>query len=413
LDEFLDVRYDGNRISLIGDLRLSTLGFLTSAIYQVARIARYQDVILDFEYLKTLTTSVVPPIAAYCRSLIRSDNIDFDITLPRDARCRNKINTSGLGHFLAHRKFAKPRLKSTNPAVIQFRSLDEAHFATEKVVNWALRTASMKREHVAALEWAVTEIADNVITHSNSEVGGFIISHKMAHTNIIEFTVADAGVGVARTLGLKDEEEAVVQAVQEGVTSNKTTNQGNGLFGTFRLALESRGVFVLKSRHGNLFVTKSGDMRVKRDHVPYGGTLVVCQIDCDQPNLIDRALRFDNAPHVPAFDYIERKHEEVEGELHVCASEICKTFGSRASGAEARKYLKNMLSTKGNKLVVDFEDVNVISSSFADEVFGKLFVELGPMNFMRMVEIKNAVPTISGLIDRAITLRTQTGLNPE
>jgi anti-sigma regulatory factor (Ser/Thr protein kinase) len=317
----------------------------------------------------------------------------------------------GLAHYIEHRRYDKPRLKSSDPALIQFLNHDEREVATDKVINSALRTAKLQRNHMAALEWAVNEITDNVLTHSDSKVGGFLISQRIANSNIIEFTVADAGIGVAKSLRISDESEALEKAIQEGVTKNKSTNQGNGLYGSYKLSLESSGVFVIKSGHGNLFVGKHGDMHVRHDNVPFDGTFVVCQVDCDRPDLIERAFVFNGRNHIPAYDYIEKKHELLSGDLTVKAEEICNTFGSRLSGAEARRYISNiMLSLNGGTLNVDFNGVHVISSSFADEVFGKLFVELGPMQFMRNIKIVNAVSTVEGLIDRAITLRSKTGL---
>ena len=151
-------------------------------------------------------------------------------------------------------------------------------------------------------------------------------------------------------------------------------------------------------------------MHVRKEMIPFTGTLVVCQIDCENPELIERAFRFSGKAHTPAFDYIERKHEQEE-EAIISAHEICKTFGSRQSGMEARRYIMNVLqATEKGTLKIDFSGIYVVSSSFADEVFGKLFVELGPMRFINSVKIINADSTVLGLIDRAITLRTQTGL---
>jgi hypothetical protein len=64
----------------------------------------------------------------------------------------------------------------------------------------------------------------------------------------------------------------------------------------------------------------------------------------------------------------------------------------------------------GQKIVVDFDGVPLVSSSFADEVFAKLFVEMGAMRFMRSFEFKNASSTVQALIDKAIEQRTKDGL---
>ena len=264
------------------------------------------------------------------------------------------------------------------------------------------------------MEWAVSEITDNVLNHSQSPVGGFAIFQRVPRTNIVEFTVADSGVGIARTLGIQDEREAVQQAVQEGVTRNKQTNQGNGLYGTFRLACASSCIFSLRSRHGTLFVDKTGEVHTRKSHVPYHGTLVTCQIDCNEPDLIKRAFNFGGRSHVPAFDYIEKMHERDGGKVEVAAGDICKTFGSRESGREARTYLENVLgSVEGAPIHIDFEGVPVISSSFADEVFGKLFVKMGSMKFMRLIHLENVDSTVEGLIGRAIDQRSRTGLLEE
>ena len=293
---------------------------------------------------------------------------------------------------------------------MQFLNNAECDAVTDKIVNSVLRTVKLSRQHIAALEWAISEIADNVLNHSRSPVGGFAIYNKIRNTNIVEITIADCGVGVSRTLNIKDEREAVEKAIQEGVTRNKSTNQGNGLFGSYRLACASNGIFILKSRHGNLYVTKQGETHIQLEKIPFHGTIVVCQIDCDQPDLIERAFVFNGKSHTPSFDYVERIHEDLKDDITIKAFDICKTFGSRASGKEARLYIENMSrSLTGNSINIDFSDISVISSSFADEVFGKLFLDLGPMRFMRSIRVINAQSVVEGLIDRAIQLRSQTG----
>jgi len=62
---------------------------------------------------------------------------------------------------------------------------------------------------------------------------------------------------------------------------------------------------------------------------------------------------------------------------------------------------------KGATIQIDFDDVPVISSSFADEVFGKLFMDLGPVAFVRSVDFRNINSTVQSLIDRAILQRSR------
>ncbi len=56
---------------------------------------------------------------------------------------------------------------------------------------------------------------------------------------------------------------------------------------------------------------------------------------------------------------------------------------------------------------VDFADVPVISSSFADEFIGKLFVRIGALRFMRTFHIRGASPKVNSVLDRAILQRVR------
>lgn len=83
-------------------------------------------------------------------------------------------------------------------------------------------------------------------------------------------------------------------------------------------------------------------------------------------------------------------------------------FGSRRGGKRVRAMIGNLLR-ENRSVTLDFKGVAVFSSGFADEVFGRLFVEMGPTAFMTRVKMLNAGPTVEGLIDRAIEQRTRLG----
>jgi hypothetical protein len=81
--------------------------------------------------------------------------------------------------------------------------------------------------------------------------------------------------------------------------------------------------------------------------------------------------------------------------------------GSRAAGAFIREKCRHLLEQEQRKpLVIDWAGVPLISSSFADEAFGKLFVELGPLTFAARVKHTNMEAVNAGLVDKAILQRT-------
>lgn len=67
---------------------------------------------------------------------------------------------------------------------------------------------------------------------------------------------------------------------------------------------------------------------------------------------------------------------------------------------------------ENRSVTLDLKGVKVFSSGFADEVFGRLFTEMGPTAFMTRVKMLNVDPTVSGLIDRAIEQRARLGNGP-
>ena len=98
-----------------------------------------------------------------------------------------------------------------------------------------------------------------------------------------------------------------------------------------------------------------------------------------------------------------------EGELvFSIRKEAQRDVGSRLGGIQVRNAIENLLRNQPY-IVIDFSDVSVISSSFADEVFGRLFVNMGPRAFMTKIRMHNVDPTVEGLIDRAILQRTKLG----
>jgi STAS-like domain of unknown function (DUF4325) len=136
------------------------------------------------------------------------------------------------------------------------------------------------------------------------------------------------------------------------------------------------------------------------------GTMVVCGIDYARPLLLEEALDIKTVRFSPV-DMIEVKYETMDdGNINFVVKDEASSFGSRISGTPVRNKLRNLISfLEGNKVIVDFADVHLVSSSFAGEVFGKLFVELGPLGFSSSLEMRNIDPIIKLLIDKAIVQR--------
>lgn len=75
------------------------------------------------------------------------------------------------------------------------------------------------------------------------------------------------------------------------------------------------------------------------------------------------------------------------------------SLGSRVLGKE----VSNMINfDKEDEIILDFQDVKMVTSSFADEVVGKNCAKLGIHNFFKKVQIVNSSEQIKLILKKAI-----------
>jgi hypothetical protein len=402
------VRRESNEIRIYGKPGIRDVFYVSSAYHQAVRGAGYRDVILDFSECENVFERFLLPVVCLARSYMRDENAMTELIKPRDSKLAALFHNANWEHLISPAKFQQTTYEgSQHVPAIQFFDADGHYQAVDQVLDAVLGTLpSLSRDSLKALKWSLDEITDNVLNHASSGVGGFLQATSFSQSGCVEFVVADAGIGIPRSLGMQSHQRAIEKAVQEGITRNKATNRGNGLFGAFQIANLSGGSFEIVSGHG--YLTSFGqNIRFGEERQLYPGTVVASRIDCSKPDLLHRALRFGGEPHEPAYDYIEQVYENAEGEDFVFKLDAeSASLGSReAAGAIVTK-LNNLLKmNQSGKIIVDFNDVFIISSSFADEVFGKLFKNMGPTNFMNRISLVNMDETVRALIDRAIHQR--------
>ena len=79
--------------------------------------------------------------------------------------------------------------------------------------------------------------------------------------------------------------------------------------------------------------------------------------------------------------------------------EFGESLGSRVLGKE----VSNMIGfEKEDEIILDFDEVKMITSSFADEVIGKNCAKLGLHNFFKKVQIVNSSEQIKLILKKAV-----------
>lgn len=418
----MSVTRDGNRIVFGGAFSVSEIHWPLAGIHQAVHDFGYQDLVLDFRACEAAYSG---PMLALCTQILRlrEQRIDSELILPQDEKLARLFRNANWAHFLEPRKFEPSTFRghSQIPGT-QFKTPEDQHKAVNRIVNAILGAIpDIERSNFAALEWSVNEITDNVITHSESVVGGLVqVSTFRKNQKIVEYIVADAGLGIPETLRsgrpeISQDTEALDQAIREGVTRDKKLGQGNGLFGSFQISSLSGGRFQIDSGHARLLFDSKARVpfAIHNEKIPFDGTLVMAQIDFSNPQLLSEALKFAGKRH-QLVDFVEMHYErhDVE-ELKFVLADEARSCGSRVAGTPVRVRLANLLRMcPGQRIEIDCSNVPLVSSSFADEVFGKLFVKLGPLAFMQRVALRNVDPLVRGLIDKAIGQRMAVGLDP-
>jgi hypothetical protein len=264
-----------------------------------------------------------------------------------------------------------------------------------------------------ALNWCLFEVMDNVFQHSHAE-SGFAMMQLHYNSKRCVVAVADDGIGIQESFResnvyrSRDEYEAIMFAIQEKVTS-KTKNMGNGLYGLMRVVGLNGGEMGISSGRGQLAykgARLSGDYKNSRpvlDAMTHRGTVVDWQLDVSRPISLATALG------VPRPNFRLEDIEDTEGEYRVLVSEFEEGLGTRRSAEQVRVKLVNYLNDGAPRLVLDFINVNVISSSFADEVLGKLALQMGLVQFINKFRLDNMSDTIEAIVNRAIQQRIAEG----
>ena len=365
----------------------------------------YEEIVLDFSrVVKAYPNGMVPVISEMTHYKERR-KIDFSVVFPHKESVFSLFTRNGWLFYLDTDGYPEPQSTSTasNLPLQKFSSDVELNDIVNKAVDLCIQQLVFADGVPQAFEWVLNEIAGNVLVHSEAGYGWMqVVTYRENHR--LAMIVCDSGIGIPRSMAakyeFKNDVAAIELAMRKGVTSKPQYGQGNGLAGALAIAQNSMGSFALTSSRGRVRVVE-GKVEAKPHFPPYSGTCVDIQFYTDKPIDLPKALW----GHRPV-DYMELAFEDDKGDLVFRLRDYATSFGNRITGERIRNLLVNLLKQKpGHVVRIDMSEVTVISSSFADELFGKLYVEMGPIDFARLIHFDMLNPTCKSIIDLAISQR--------
>jgi hypothetical protein len=253
---------------------------------------------------------------------------------------------------------------------------------------------------------------DNVLQHSvpdSADPTGYVMVQLHQNSNYAVFCVSDFGQGIYQSLQSlspppENSVDAITRAIQEGVTRDKKIGQGNGLWGLHNILRLNVGQLTITSGEGAC--TFDGTNISTKHNLNFlaenqKGTIIDFQVNVKQKFSITEALN----GYSPVNFRLETLEDSAGRQLEFFLKNEASGTGTRQSGNMLRNRILNAANESSLRIVIDFDGVSVISSSFADELIGKLVLELGFVNFTQRIQLKNMNEIIAPIVNRSVAQR--------
>ena len=288
-------------------------------------------------------------------------------------------------------------------------SSEEGVFKLVNTYLIALRQADeLEKGVIQSLEWCMNETIDNVLQHSMTDVG-FVMAQLNRTNKTFNFCVFDSGIGIYNSLrntkhAPEDALSAIKLSMKERITRDASIGQGNGLWGLSQIIKETNGRLNISSG-GARFVYDHG--LIKENYMGsfnFGANNGTTMIDF----LIDYSSPIDIVGALNGYEPIDvwaENHENDLGEIELDVAKEASGTGTRKSAERLRNIVRNFLKSQYSSVILDFRDVSMLSSSFADELIGKLIADMGFSKFLQCITITNLNEYNSLIVNRSVGQR--------
>ena len=377
-----------------------------SILFNLVEKQGYRDIQLDFSNLKLAFPNGFVPLVVLVERYRQTQGVDFAIVLPNEDLCRRYLVDSNYAACLCPGS-GYPVTDKPN-ALHRFSDDISLNELIDRQIHQVLERATYAQGVLQSFEWMLNEVAGNVLVHAGVDHGWMqvVVHPKTQHMAVV---VADGGVGIPQTIRSafpqqQRDEDAIAHALKEGITSRPDFGQGKGLTGTLQIVkINAGGRLSIHSQQGRV-EWLNDRLDIKGDFPPFPGTFVDIQLNTADPIEIERAL-WGNAPAYPFNDALYGKETAI-GIMRMKLADEAAGFGNRLTGLKIRNKIENLLTTAPNDVLeMDFSEVDLIASSFADEVFGKLALSLGFVGFGSRIRFVNINRFCRGIIDDVVQSR--------
>lgn len=364
---------------------------------------KHSKIVLNFEEVVKIYPYPTTAIAGCIDFFKENNNIEFEM--------------KNMPSYLRNIFFESPRTVDVSKLlkhshclnkVWKFENSDQVHALVNVFLQNIRTSIECEPGVIDACTWGLNEIMDNVIQHSEAKCG-FIMAVINRKANLISVCIFDYGIGIYKSLKSSEiyapsnASDAISLAVQEGVTRDKKVGQGNGMWGLYNMVNLNSGIMSIISGKGGLSLSE-GELRtfssIQMINNEQQATTVNFTLNLANDVSIKEALN----GHELVDMYIEQMEDEFD-RLIFKVSEATSGTGTRQSGFKIKNEVLNLYKKSKKPVVIDFSEIGIISSSFADEFIGKLVIEMGFFQFQTIFTLTNMNSTIQTIVQRSLSQR--------
>ena len=366
-----------------------------------------KNLILNFKNVQAAFPNVSVPVAGIIENMSLK-GISFEFYYLADYLKRLSIKSP-----LRVQENKELAQKASLDKIWRFDSADDIYLLINSFVDELSQIIVCEKGVLEGFEWSINEVLDNVLQHSSRSFG-YVMGQVHPKTKHFVFCVYDTGQGIYNSLlsssihKPKNPVEALKLAIKEGVTRDKKIGQGNGLWGLHQIINENTGILNIISNSACYNLTNNEFKTFDRvPQLPYdNGCIVDFQLDYGKEISISKALG--------GYEPVNLKLESLEdnvGNINIDMHNKESGVGTRKSGEKIRNELINIYKQSSKNITLDFANINIISSSFADELIGKLVTEFGFYGFNNIFKLKNMNANVQSIVQRSVAQRMMESFN--
>ncbi len=281
--------------------------------------------------------------------------------------------------------------------------------AVEAVCELVSRHVDGTRDFLPALRWVVQELTDNVGNHAESPTSGVFCAQLYPKIRRVEIAISDMGRGIKASLSgrypkIWSHGDAITKAMKPGVTRDLAAGQGNGLSGSQEIIMANGGGLNIWTGDADLAFDQ-GRKKGFRLGPEFPGTGVFISLRTNHPVDLRNTTLFDATER--SLHAVSRTPPATPDPV-VFVHQHCVHVGGREAAKPLRKKLEERTHVgeqTPTPIVVDFARIEMPSSSFLDEVFGRFAESHGVDCYERLLEVRGADEVVRGMISRVVSQR--------